>query len=80
MRSSQAWGERRGTGAVDWEWRSHKGNLGGDTSNNKELFQECTPYMDNLTLSKRVPFIYHMKGLPGEVKILHPVRKNTLFS
>ena len=47
-------------------------------NNYKELFENAPTYIDNLTLWKRVPLIYHTKGLPCQVKILYPVRKNTL--
>ena len=44
-------------------------------NHNKKIFKNAPPYMDNLALWKRVPLIYHTKGLPGQVKILYSVRK-----
>ena len=55
---------------------------------NKELFDNAPPYMDNLTLWKRVPFIYHTKELSNYRakwkydiqlgQILYPVKTNRI--
>ena len=54
---------------------------------NKELFKNAPPYINNLTLQKRLPFINHTKDLPGKrkffiqlIKISYTVKTYTIYS